>query len=391
MIDPDLTLSDTARESSRWLRMKALPLWASRGFDSHRDAFEEQLDFSGSPVTTVPRRLMVQARQVSVYAAAALSGAYPDGAEMSQRAAHAMIRRYLEADGAPGWVFSIDRAGRVIDVKRDLYAHAFAIFGLAWAMRLEPDRKLTRAITSTFNVLDRHFADATNGGYWDCLPRPDELRRQNPHMHLFEALLGLFEATRSDEALDRCHKLHALALRRFFDPGSGTIRELFDNAWAVHPAPGLARVEPGHLFEWAWLLRRYESATGFRQDETVSKLVNVALRYGVDAERGRVVDEIADNGAQRALTSRCWPHTEALKAIAEDTSREDRAKLLGAILWRILTVFCPERLGGGWIDHVDANDAPISTVMPASSLYHIFFGLDAVRSKIVRGGSAPEG
>ncbi len=376
------------QDASRWLSVKALPLWASNGFDRAREAFEEQLDFDGTPVATVPRRVMVQARQISVYAAAALAGIYPGGGEQALRAAHAMMRTYREADGAPGWVFSVDRTGRVVDGKRDLYAHAFVVFGLAWAMRLERDRRMVHAVADTLKVLDRHFADAAHGGYWDCLPRPDALRRQNPHMHLFEALLALAETSGGDEALARCDKLRALAIDRFLDRESGMIREHFDERWNVHPEPGRGSVEPGHLFEWAWLLRRYETATGYNQDEPVSRLIDAGLRYGLDEERGRIVDEIAEDGSARSASSRSWPHAEALKALSAEASRSSAAasRLLAPILRRLRSVYCEDRLQGGWIDHVDAKDGPISAVMPASSLYHLYFGMSAVRD-LVRSSS----
>jgi mannose/cellobiose epimerase-like protein (N-acyl-D-glucosamine 2-epimerase family) len=241
-------LSDAIAYSSRWLREFALPLWASSGFDERRDAFEEQLEFSGAPVAGVARRLMVQARQVSVFAAAALSGVYSDGAIMSLRAVRSMIDTYFESDGAPGWTFSADQLGRLVDVKRDLYAHAFAIFAIAWAMRLERDRRFENVLARTLGFLDHSFTDRASGGYWDCLPRPDSLRRQNPHMHLFEALLTLYETTRRDDVLERCHNLHQLALSRFFDAGTGAMREYFNNKWIVHPAVGAGSVEPGHSF-----------------------------------------------------------------------------------------------------------------------------------------------
>ena len=132
--------------------------------------------------------------------------------------------------------------------------------GLAWALRLGPDPRLEAAIAATLAVVDGPFADPVHGGCWDALPRPDALRRQNPHMHLFEALLALHETTGRADLLDRARALHALAVTRFLDPATGALREYYDDAWRVHPAPGAGRVEPGHLFEWAWLLRRYEAA-----------------------------------------------------------------------------------------------------------------------------------
>jgi mannose-6-phosphate isomerase len=323
---------------------------------------------------------MVQARQISVYAAAALNGTYPSGGDLALRASDTMIRTYFEGDGAPGWLFSVDRSGRAVDVKRDLYAHAFAIFGLAWAIRLDYNRKQALTIAKTLEILDRDFADASHGGYWDGLPRSDRLRRHNPHMHLFEALLALFEATEAEEALHRCQKLHALAMNRFFSRRAGVIREYFDDDWNVHPASGLGNVEPGHLLEWAWLLRRFEAASGLKQDEPVSMLIGAALRYGVDAALGRVVGEIYENGTVRSASTRVWPHAEALHALSEEMNRGPNAQsqLVISILRRLRTVYCPDRLDGGWVDHVDANDEPISIMMPASSLYHLYFGIGAL-------------
>lgn len=375
-------LSDAIADGSRWLRQRALPLWASRGFDKQGNAFEEQLDFSGAPVTGCARRLVVQARQVSVYAASALAGVFPEGATFALRAAHSMIENYFERDGAAGWAFSSDRFGHLVNPKRDLYAHAFAIFALAWAMRLEQDRSFEAALAGTLGFLDRCLADDVRGGYWDGLPRPDALRRQNPHMHLFEAYLALYETTRRDDVLERCRKLHELALSRFFDPSSGMIREYYDDRWIVYPAPGAGSVEPGHLFEWAWLLRRFESASGLNQDRPICSLIGAALRTGINATRGRVVDEIGEDGHVRSESSRSWPHAEALKALSEETKlgNYDYSGLIGSIFTRFRAVYCLDRLDGGWVDHVDASDNPISKTMPASTFYHAYFGIVAAEA-----------
>ncbi len=366
--------------SARWLREAALPLWASRGFDAERGVFEEQLDFAAAPLLSAPRRVMVQARQISVYAAAALSGRYPLGAPLALSAARSMIATYLEADGAPGWAFAADRAGRIVDARRDLYAHAFVLFALAWAMRLEPDPAFAAAVDATLAFLDDAFADPRHGGYWDCLPRADDCRRQNPHMHLFEALIALYETTGRPDLFGRCRKLAALALSRFYDPSSGALREVFDDRWAVRPRPGEGSVEPGHLYEWAWLLRRYQAIGGDDPSEAVAALIALATRAGLEAARGRVIDEIGEDGRARAVSSRSWPHAEALKALTEEAAHGEtrHADAVPAILTRLSDLYCPADLNGGWVDHLDAEDLPISKVMPASTLYHLFFGIAAV-------------
>jgi mannose/cellobiose epimerase-like protein (N-acyl-D-glucosamine 2-epimerase family) len=170
--------------------------------------------------------------------------------------------------------------------------------------------------------------------------------------------------------------LRELALSRFFDPATGAIREYFDDAWQVSPRRGEGSVEPGHLFEWASLLRLYESYSGERQDAPIAALTGLALRHGLDPASGRIVDEIGENGVLRKASSRCWPHMEALKALGEDPYKDQkRDAIMASILNRVFDVFCRPELKGGWIDRVDAQDRSLSDFMPASTLYHVYFSI----------------
>ncbi|TWB87317.1 mannose-6-phosphate isomerase [Bradyrhizobium macuxiense] len=359
-----------------WALQRALPLWASIGFDHSAKLFEEAVDFDASPLISMHRRVMVQARQISVYALASQRGWF-HGRDIALAAGRSMIRSFWAVDGEPGWVFSIRRDGTVADSPRDLYAHAFVLFALAWLIKLSPDDLFYRSIEETILFLDDRLADRQHGGFWDALPRPDSLRRQNPHMHLLEAYLELFEATSQARYLDRAGALVALASRKFIGSDRGVLREYFDDRWQVIPAPGAGSVEPGHQFEWGWLLRRYEGLASVSLESEVRRLVSSALTLGTDRMQGRIVDEIGEDGSVRRRSSRSWPHAEALKSLAVETRRgsgnyrEDIAALLG----RLVNVHCPERLGGGWLDHVSDKDEPISTSMPASTLYHLIFAL----------------
>ena len=66
-------LKALAEQGNRWLCDAALSLWSTQGFDRQTDTFHEQLTLDGQPLRTLPRRLMVQARQVATFSAAAPS------------------------------------------------------------------------------------------------------------------------------------------------------------------------------------------------------------------------------------------------------------------------------------------------------------------------------
>ncbi|NLH82168.1 MAG: mannose-6-phosphate isomerase [Phyllobacteriaceae bacterium] len=374
---------EIAARARHWLDERALPLWSDAGFDAANGVFHERLDFAGRPAEDAPRRLMVQARQISVFARAALEDGFALGRDLAVTAAENMIDRWLAADGAPGWVFSVDPDGAVVDPCRDLYAHAFVLYGLAWAHRLDPSDRIVAAVDDTLVFLDTAFADPIAGGWWDHLPVGGPRRSQNPHMHLFEALLELHEAGLGDDAvLDRCRALDALAATRFLAADRSVLREDFAADWTVAPSEGEGRVEPGHLLEWAWLLRRFETATGEDRGDRVAPLIRTALDKGIDRATGRIVDEIGEDGRLLRASSRSWPHAEACKALATEILR-GRGELAGdlvAVAARLLEAHCRTEFHGGWIDHLDAEDAPMSPAMPASTLYHVYGGLKAVES-----------
>jgi mannose-6-phosphate isomerase len=303
---------------------------------------------------------------------------------MALEAADRLVRRYHGVDGAPGWVFSIHPDGAVCEATRDFYAQSFALYGLAWAYKLTPEPRFLSTALTTLRVLDQDFASPT-GGYHSILPADHGKREQNPHMHLFEAMIAWFEATGRELFLARAGELYGMMTGRFFQSRTGVLAEYFDGSW--NPRGGIAgRIcEPGHHFEWSWLLRRYAALAG-REDPPIARaLKEFGDRHGFDSD-GFIVDELLDDGRVHKPSRRCWPHTESIKAEAAAYECGDRGARQRAAqrVERLLTVFLGRPVAGGWVDHFDADGAPIVDFMPASTLYHVF--LAAAEADRVWGG-----
>jgi mannose/cellobiose epimerase-like protein (N-acyl-D-glucosamine 2-epimerase family) len=359
------------RRLSVFAAEKALPLWAVAGYDETAQCFHERLRFSGEPVADLPRRLMVQARQIVVYARAGLAGWYVGGTRLALDAFENARRRYRSADDAPGWIFSVQPDGRPADRTRDLYAHAFVLYMLAWLYRIGGDPSILTLADETLSDIDRVFSSGDEG-YLSRAPGPEDLREQNPHMHLFEALLALAEASGSERYLARANALVRLFDRVLADPVTGTVRETFTGNWKPDRSSGDNLVEPGHQMEWAWLLREWERLGGAPIDERASRLVAHATRYGIDGEKGLVRSVIRENGSVVSGGSRVWPQTETIRALCrEDIGGESWPSLVSDIVEGLFRSHLPVELNGGWIDRVDQNGAPAVDDMPASTLYHL--------------------
>ncbi|MGE3650368.1 MAG: AGE family epimerase/isomerase, partial [Reyranellaceae bacterium] len=190
-----------------WAIDAALPLWATAGFDAEHGRFEERLTLAGGRLPDVPLRLMSQARQIHAYALAARRGWHADAAALVERAYASMVRDYRGRDDREGWIFSIRRDGTVADARRDLYTHAFVLLAIASYVEATGRREALALADETIEFIKRHMAAPVGGGFVEELPANGGARRQNPHMHLFEGLLSLWECSRQERHLARTTEL----------------------------------------------------------------------------------------------------------------------------------------------------------------------------------------
>lgn len=353
-----------------WAIGHALPLWSSTGRDG--TLYHERLDFERRPTNIAARRLMVQARQIATYSRASLEGWHQGADEHVVGCLAAVERHYHRADAAPGWVFSVGADHAILDPTRDLYAHAFILYALAWSHRLTGDPQAIALADQTLDEIDVIFA-AQHGGFLDAVPAADAIRRQNPHMHLLEALLALHEATGAERYMDRAGPLVSLAQAKLIDPRTGALLEDFASDWSPLNPHGANRVEPGHQFEWAWLLEEYRRLGGDVPLETIDRLLDLGLKHGFDAQSGLVIDAVTEAGERIGTGIRSWPHAEGVKAFgaAALRGRADAAAMADRLLGTLMDRFAPDRLMGGWIDRFDAHGRPMVDHMPASTLYHL--------------------
>lgn len=372
MMNPDIHAK--VAQSRTWAIEQALPLWSSAGIDPHTGGFRERLSFEGAPILEVPHRMMVQCRQISVFSLAHSLGWY-EGEAIVARAAEHLIRTYYQADGRPGWVFSVDLDGRPIDARRDTYSHSFALFGLAWAYRATQNPLFIKVVEETLEFLDQDIAARAYGGLLDGDVRTDLLRRQNPHMHFFEAMISLAQATGKDRYLARAGEIFGLLTTRLFQPETGTLGEYFDDTWQPHGTPHHV-CEPGHHFEWVWLLRWYERMSGRSVERYTAPLYEHAYRYGFDSA-GFVLDEVTLEGTPSKISRRSWPHTEGVKAnaVEHEAGRKGCEARAAALLDKLFNTYLSAPVAGGWVDHIDETGRPLVNYMPASTLYHVLFAI----------------
>lgn len=345
----------------------ALPLWAGRGWDARHGGFVDRLDATGAPMLQVPKRLRVQARQIYCFATAARCGWYPEGRALAFQGLEYMLAKAKSPDGQPGYVSLLDPAGNMLNSARDTYDHAFVLLALAALYRLTPDAQVRTEMDSVLTFLDSGLK-SEHGGYHEGMPATLP-RRQNPHMHLFEAMIALFDATGDFAFQQRAGDIFSLFMAHFYDAQNGAIGEYFEEDWSrVVPV----RVEPGHQAEWVWLLKGFERITGCPTARHRSALLTCALRYA-DPTTGCLFDEGDAQGNVTKASRRLWPQTELVRAwtAQAESGIEGAAAEAAEALARLSRLYLNHPVRGGWYEHFDGDGRPLVEWMPASSFYHV--------------------
>lgn len=354
---------------ARWLCNEALPLWATIGRDTLSGGVHERLRWDGTADIGVPKRVRVQARQIYCYAHAADLGWF-DGLGLAGDVLDWLVDKAHAIDGRPGFVHLLEADGSVANPLRDTYDHAFVLLALGWYAKASGDTQVHGLIGQVLAFLDEAML-APDGSYREGVP-PSLPRRQNPHMHLFEAMLALHETIAYPGALERARRLHAMLEARFLQPAP-MLREFFDDGWQPAAGDEGRIVEPGHQSEWCWLLRRYEVAAGLPAGPLASALIDAA-EAGSGTGGGFLIDETDVEGRPRRRSRRLWPQTEWAKAWLSEQriGREGAGAKATHALSMLMEGYLGRPVPGGWIDQFDEAGKPMLNTIPASSLYHIF-------------------
>ncbi|PZQ60613.1 MAG: mannose-1-phosphate guanylyltransferase [Phenylobacterium zucineum] len=355
------SLGEAAKGLDGWLRTAALPLWATVGVDPANGGFREGLTWAGEPYDP-QRRTRVQARQAFVFASAAVDGLPGPWARVAREGLDWFAARARRPDGLYASALAVD--GAVTDAEPRIYEHAFVLLALAARHRLDP---AGGAEAEALRVLDalgamRHPA----GGFREADEHPFQA---NAQMHVFEAARA-WEAAGGQAAWSRLgDEMAELALTRFIDPATWALHEFFDDDWRpLSGEDGL--MEPGHHFEWAWLLDPWGEARGDARARQAARRLFAIGRAGHDPARNVIQNAIHPDFSIRDAGARLWPQTEHLKAalaLGETGMALEAANGLAAYL------DTPAR--GVWRERMREDGGFVAAHAPATSLYHLYLAI----------------
>ncbi|NSY91867.1 AGE family epimerase/isomerase, partial [Agrobacterium tumefaciens] len=359
----------------KWLEEDALPLWWEVGSARPDGGFYERLGQDAKPVFSDDRRARVQPRQAYCFAAAGQNGWQGPWKDALLHGLSWFEKVYRLDNGLYGNL--ADQTGKLIDPSFDLYNQAFALFAAAQTAAALPDRKdeMRARALEILAVLNRDYKHPV-AGFEEANP-PRTPLCSNPHMHLFEAMLAWEVQDPEGPWTALADEIAGLALTRFIDGSNGGLREFFGHDWTPFEGEKGRIMEPGHQFEWAWLLVRWGSLRN--NGEAIAKakrMFEIGEAHGICPRRKVAIMSLYDDFSVHDGLARLWPQTEWLKAalrLASVTIGEERQRYLASGLRAIgaLQPFLDTPVKGLWFDKWPVDKPMLDEPAPASTFYHI--------------------
>ncbi len=353
-----------------------IPTWFQNFSDVENDGFYERLDVNYNNIE-MPKRLLSQCRQIIVYSMAYKNTPRSEYLSKIDDTFDFIDKNYFQPK-VGGAIFSIDqRSNDIVDNKYDLYAHAFVLMACSAYLSINSNYKIERFAKTILNFVLNNFRNEY-GGFNEALDKKltpiKKVRRQNPHMHLLESTLHLYEITGDKEYLDTAQELLTLFFEKFYDKKTQTIGEFFNNDLSPHVDTGNI-VETGHHAEWIWLLKRYQEITQSEDTHvhnTINSLFDWILRNGFN--KG-IYNSQSREGNVLESDKRIWPVMETMRAAAIMTQNNLYQNEALSLLEDLKKIFLEKYINfetGAWNEILDKDLSLISDYLPATTPYHIY-------------------
>jgi mannose-6-phosphate isomerase len=337
-----------------------VPLWQGPGWNAEMALPFEALDAQHQPLAPQRYRAMACARQLFLFSSFMGHPQVPD-ADVRAAALFRSLQRHFHDAEHGGWFYSIDPQGAPLDRRKDLYTHAFIVFACAhyWAKVREP--LVESVLNAALNVVAQRFSDG-DGLYESVLAEDwsslDAGPLQNPLMHLAEAFLATLDVREDADTLAALDNLAEAMQRRFVDIEHGVMLEKPLDAvgnWS----------EPGHQFEWFYLLESSEHLRGTPLHGSLTTAFAHAQAQGVDQATGAVAAMLDVDGSVKDGTQRIWAQAEYLRAL---TLRPGSEALLARQLNALQQHFLHPT---GWNECLDSQGKISRSDMPSTTPYHL--------------------
>jgi N-acyl-D-glucosamine 2-epimerase len=349
-----------------------LPFWMTKMIDSQNGGFYGRIDGSGNVFKEADKGCVLNARILWTFSSAFRILNDPDYLKMAERAKDYLLGHFLDKEfGGVYWL--VDYRGNMKDGKKQIYAQAFAIYGLSEYYRVTKDISCLEKAIGLFRLIEQYSYDVNLGGYFEAFDRKwgaiDDLRlsakdanekkTMNTHLHVLEAYTNLYRIWKDDLLKKQLQNLIEVFINRIVNSQTFNLKMFFDEAW--NDKTDL--VSYGHNIESSWLI--YEAAAVLGDETLIKKVENVCLgiaeasKAGIVADGSMIYEKFFGSGHIDS-DRHWWVQAETVVGFLNSYLLSGKEEYLNLSLaaWRFISEYLIDRQNGEWYWSVNNSLLP---------------------------------
>ena len=273
-----------------------LDYWSKNMIDTQNGGFAGQIDNNENVIQNAEKGAVLNARILWSFSASYQITKKTEHKNLAKRAFDFLSNNFYDAEfGGLFWSINADKTPK--DTKNQIYALAFAIYGLSEYYVISKDEKALSIAINLYLKIQKYSYDPVNKGYLEAFTRDwqpiedlrlsekdaNEKKTMNTHLHIIEAYANLFRVWKDKELQKDIIELLRTIEKHFINTETGHLRLFFDENWTEKPDV----ISYGHDIEAAWLLLQCAEIS---EDET---LIGNYKKYAV--QMADVTKEGLDN------------------------------------------------------------------------------------------------
>ena len=294
-----------AGQAKKELTENILPYWMER-ICNPTGGFYGRIDGKDNLDTAAEVGNIMTARILWTFASAYRLMGDREYLDMALKAKELLLDRFYDSLlGGTYWSLNPDFSP--LDTKKQIYATAFTIYGLAELHRANGDEEALEYAIRLFNDIEDHSFDNEKDGYFEAFTREwaqiedmrlsdkdaNESKTMNTHLHVLEAYTCLYRVWKDPLLERRLRGLIEIFERHILGP-DGHLKLFFNDDWQC----SYDIFSYGHDIEASWLIHEAALVLGDSEVlERIEKLVPkiaAAAAEGFSAEGGMIYEKVAD-------------------------------------------------------------------------------------------------
>ena len=350
-----------------------LDYWMKYTIDTENGGFIGKIDHDNNIDSHAPKGSVLNSRILWTFSAAYTLTKREEYLRVAERAFQ-YLGEYFTDQQFGGVYWTVNHNGEPLDTKKQIYALAFAVYGLSEFHKASKNEKALNLANDIYSDIIKYSYDEKNGGYIEALTRgwkeskdlrlsgkdANERKSMNTHLHVLEAFVNLYRVSPNEILKARVKELVQLFADRIISKETNHLVLFFDDEWNEKSKV----VSYGHDIEAAWLI---QEASEPGDDQGLWGLIRrrsialaTAAAEGLD-EDGGLWYEYDPTKNHLIKQKHSWPQAEAMIGFFNAWQNTSDEIFLKQSLksWDFVKKYIHDRNGGEWYWGVYEDYSPM--------------------------------